>query len=230
MNAVDLTRSPHFCASLSSQPVVLVLDDDIAIRELLDSPHHSARWRVETYRCAYDVLSRPRERTPGCLVLDLHLEQIGGLELQRLMAERVETPIVFTTRHSDVPATVQAIKAGAVQVLTKPLDRELLLNAVHEAISRSATALERRAESRAIAERFATLSPRECETMRLVSTGLLNKQVGAAMGISEITVKVHRGRVMRKMQARSFAQLVRLAERLELIGSSVRDNRTFHSG
>jgi FixJ family two-component response regulator len=200
MIAVDLTPLRQFRPSLNRDPVILVLDDDIATRKSLESLIHTAGWRVETYNCACEVLSRPRELVPGCLVLELDLKQISGLELQRLLADRVEMPIVFITRHPDIPATVQAIKAGAVQVLTKPLDRELVLNAVREAISRSATALERQAESRALAERFATLSRREREVMGLVSTGLLNKQVGAQLGISEITVKLHRGRTMRKMQ------------------------------
>jgi FixJ family two-component response regulator len=219
MNAVELTRSRQFCPSLSHDPVILVLDDDVATRESLESLIRSAGWKVETYNCAYEVLSRPRELAPGCLVLEQNLQQISGLELQRLLTDRVEMPVVFITRHPDIPSTVQAIKAGAVQVLTKPLDRELVLKAVREAISRSATALERLAESRTLTERFATLSRREREVMTLVSTGLLNKQVGAQLGISEITVKVHRGRIMQKMQARSFAQLVRLAERLQLTGT-----------
>ena len=218
MNAIDQTRSRQLHPSVQVSPVIFVLDDDSSVREALESLIHNAGWVVETFASAYEFLCRPRQLTSGCLILDLNLPQISGLELQRLLADRTEMPIVFTSRYPDIAATVQAMKAGAVEFLTKPLDDQLVLSAVRQAIHRSQAALERQAELQGLTNRFATLSPREREVMRLVTIGLLNKQVGAELGISEVTVKAHRGKVMRKMQARSLAQLVRLVEQLQLTG------------
>jgi FixJ family two-component response regulator len=218
MNAVDLARSRQARPLVHANPAVLVLDGDSSVREALESLIHNAGWAVESFASAYEFLCRPRRLTSGCLILDLNLPQISGLELQKLLADRPEMPLVFTSRHPDIPATVQAMKAGAVEFLTKPLDDQLVLSAVRQAISRSQAALERQAEVQGLTNRFATLSRRERQVMRLVSAGLLNKQVGAELGITEDTVKAHRGQVMRKMQARSLAQLIRLVVQLQLTG------------
>lgn len=193
-------------------PIVFVVDDDVSVRELLEALIRCAGWQVETFASAQEFLSRPRVVAPGCLVLDVSLPGLNGLELQkRIAVDRTDLPIIFITGHGDVPMTVQAMKAGAVEFLTKPFGDEALLDAIRGAFDRSCTALHHEAEMRVLRDRYASLSPREREVMALVVTGLLNKQVGFELGISEITVKAHRGKMMRKMEANSFADLMTMA-------------------
>lgn len=196
-------------------PLVYLVDDDISVRESLEPLLVCLGWRVETFASAREFLSRPRAPVPSCLVLDVSLPDLSGLDLQTLLStERLNLPIIFITGYGDVPMTVQAMKAGAVEVLTKPLDESVLCDAIRQAIERSTAALESQRELSILRERHASLSDREREVMALVVSGLLNKQVGDQLDISEITVKAHRGKVMRKMQAESFAELVQMASRL----------------
>jgi FixJ family two-component response regulator len=176
-----------------------------------------AGWQPETFASAEDFLARPRTLTPSCLVLDVSLPDLNGLELQKLIAgDRIDMPIIFITGHGDVPMTVQAMKAGAVEFLMKPFDDEVLLSAIRNAINRSAAVLDDQAELTALRESYESLTPREQEIMRMVVAGMLNKQIGLKLGISEITVKAHRGKVMQKMKADSLAGLVKIAVRLGL--------------
>jgi len=198
-------------------PIVFVIDDDVSVRESLELLIRSEGWRPETFASAEEFLSRPRVLAPSCLVLDVTLPDLNGLDLQkRVAAERSDMPIIFITGFGDVPMTVRAMKAGAVEFLTKPLGDDALLSAIRLAIERSHSALDHEAEIRTLRDRYASLSPREREVMVLVVSGLLNKQVGGELGISEITVKAHRGRVMRKMKADSLADLVNMAAILRL--------------
>jgi FixJ family two-component response regulator len=198
-------------------PIVFIVDDDISVRESLEALIRFAGWQPEAFASAQDFLSRPLTSVPNCLVLDVSLPGINGLDLQkRIAADRIDTPIIFITGHGDVPMTVQAMKAGAVEFLMKPFSDDVLLNAIRQAIERSRTALDHGAKVRAIRDRYASLSRREREVMALVVTGQLNKQVGFELGISEITVKAHRGKVMRKMKANSLVDLVRMAATLPL--------------
>ena len=197
--------------------VVFVVDDDISVRESLELLICIAGWQPETFASAQEFLSRPRVLAPSCLILDVALPDLNGLDLQKRVAvDRIDMPIIFITGYGDVPMTVQAMKAGAVEFLTKPFSDEVLLNAIHHAIERSQTALNHAAEIRTLRERHALLSGREREVMALVVSGLMNKQVGGELSISEITVKAHRGQVMRKMKANSLADLVNMAARLGL--------------
>jgi FixJ family two-component response regulator len=200
-----------------SQPIVFVVDDDISVRESLELLIRSAGWQPETFASAQDFLARSPALVLSCLVLDIRLPGLDGLELQkRIAADRRGMPIIFITGHGDVPMTVQAMKAGAVEFLTKPFSDEVLFSAIHNAIERSQAALTQEAQTRAIREGYASLSRREREVMALVVAGRLNKQVGGELGISEITVKAHRGEVMRKMKADSLADLVTMAATLHL--------------
>jgi FixJ family two-component response regulator len=191
---------------------VFVVDDDISVRESLELLIRCAGWRPETFASAQEFLDRPRVLVPSCLVLDVSLPDLNGLDLQKRVAARSDMPIIFITGYGDVPMTVQAMKAGAVEFLTKPFGDEVLLSAIRQAIERSHTALDHEAQIRALRDRYASLTPREREVMELVVSGLLNKQIGGNLGISEITVKAHRGKVMEKMQAGSLADLVKMAE------------------
>jgi len=198
-------------------PIVFVVDDDVSVRESLESLIRWAGWQPETFASAQEFLSRPRVLAPSCLVLDVNLPGLNGLDLQKRVAvDRTDMPIIFITGYGDVPMTVQAMKAGAVEFLTKPFGDDVLLSAIRHALERSHTALRHEAEIRPLRDRYASLSRREREVMALVISGLLNKQVGGDLGISEITVKAHRGKVMRKMKAHSLADLVTMAARLRL--------------
>jgi len=200
------------------QPIVFVVDDDISVRESLELLIEFAGWQPETFASAEEFLERPRTATPSCLVLDVSLPALNGLELQKLIgADRVDMPIIFITGHGDVPMTVQAMKAGAVEFLTKPFDDEVLLSAIRHALKHSAAVLDEQAEITDLRDSFDSLTPREQDVMRLVVAGMLNKQIGLKLGISEITVKAHRGKVMQKMQANSVADLVKTAVRLGLV-------------
>jgi FixJ family two-component response regulator len=196
--------------------IVFVVDDDVSVRESLELLIRAAGWQPETFASAQEFLSRPCPAVPCCLVLDVTLPGLSGLELQQQLAERRDMPIIFITGHGDVPMTVQAMKAGAVEFLTKPFKDEVLLDAIRGAIERSRAALRQNAQTRVLRDCYASLTPRERQVMELVVSGLLNKQVGGELGISEITVKAHRGQVMRKMRADSLPDLVTMAARLGL--------------
>jgi FixJ family two-component response regulator len=204
-------------AKSQPKPIVFVVDDDISVRESLELLIKFAGWQPETFAAARNFLERPRTTTPSCLVLDVSLPDLNGLELQKLIAsDRTDLPIIFITGHGDVPMTVQAMKAGAVEFLTKPFDDEVLLSAIRNAIKRSAAVLEDQAEVGALRSNYDSLTPREQDVMGLVVAGMLNKQIGLKLGISEITVKAHRGKMMQKMKADSVADLVKAAVRLGL--------------
>jgi FixJ family two-component response regulator len=193
---------------------VYVVDDDVSVRESLELLLSCLGWQVETFESARDFLARTRAEVPSCLVLDVSLPDLSGLDLQKLLlTDGISLPIIFITGHGDVPTTVRAMKAGAVEFLTKPFEDTVLCDAVRQALAHSAAALTAEIELRSLRRRYASLSDRECEVMALIVTGLLNKQVGSRLGISEITVKAHRGKVMRKMGAESFADLVQMATR-----------------
>ena len=203
-------------ASMSQElPVVFVVDDDVSVRESLELLIRSVGWQPETFDSAQEFLLCPRSTVPNCLILDVNLPDLNGLDLQKLVSvERTDMPIIFVTGYGDVPMTVKAMKAGAVEFLTKPFSEDVLLAAIEQALERSRTALALGSEIKALRDRHASLSRREQEVMSLVVTGLLNKQVAFELGISEITVKAHRGQVMRKMKAGSLADLVNIAARL----------------
>jgi len=195
---------------------VFVVDDDISVRESLELLLKHAGWQPRLFESAQAFLEHPRATGPSCLVLDVTLPGLNGLELQKQLADRPDMPIIFITGYGDVPMTVQAMKAGAVEFLTKPFNDAVLLNAIRGAIERSRTALREESEMQGLRRSYASLTPREHQVMALVVVGLLNKQVGGELGISEITVKAHRGQLMRKMKADSLPALVTMASRLGL--------------
>jgi FixJ family two-component response regulator len=201
-------------------PVVFIVDDDVSVRESLELLVRSEGWEPELFASAQEFLARPRSHVPSCLVLDVNLPDLNGLDLQkRVAADRIDMPIIFITGYGDVPMTVRAMRAGAIEFLTKPFGDDVLLTAIRNAIGRSEAALDFEEGIRSLRERYTTLSSREREVMALVVAGLLNKQVGGELGISEITVKAHRGQVMRKMKADSLPDLVTMAARLGLSSS-----------
>ena len=214
--ALASSRSVAIRTMPDDSAIVLVVDDDMSVRESLESLIRHAGWLAELFASGQEFLARPRLTVPCCLLLDVSLPGLSGLELQRQIAERTEMPIIFITGHGDVPMTVQAMKAGAVEFLTKPLRRDVLLNAIRGALERSRAALRVDAEMQAIKNCYQSLTPREREVMGLVVTGLLNKQIAGELDISETTVKKHRGQVMRKMKSDSLAELVTIAARLGL--------------
>jgi RNA polymerase sigma factor (sigma-70 family) len=198
-------------------PTVFIVDDDVSVRESLDLLIRYAGWQSETFASAEEFLARSRVPGPSCLVLDMSLPHLNGLDLQkRVAADRKEMPIIFITGYGDVPMTVEAMKGGAIEFLTKPFSDDVLLEAIRDAIDRSHAALGQEELTRGLRDRFDSLTPREREVMALVVSGRSNKRVGRELGISEITVKAHRGRVMRKMEADSLADLVTMAARLAL--------------
>jgi FixJ family two-component response regulator len=200
-----------------ASPIVFVVDDDVSVRESLELLIQNEGWQAETYASAQEFLDRPQSVVPSCLVLDVSLPGLNGLDLQQQVAsDRSDIPIIFITGHGDIPMTVRAMKAGAVEFLTKPFSNEVLLNAIYQALERSRKALGLKAQIDEMRKCYASLTPREREVMALVVSGLLNKQIGGELGISEITVKAHRGQVMHKMKADSIASLVKMAERLRV--------------
>jgi FixJ family two-component response regulator len=208
--SIEVTTMPD------TTSIVFVVDDDVSVRESLELLIKSAGWRPELFASAQDFLSRAHPTVPCCLVLDVTLPGLSGLELQQQLTDRTDMPIIFITGYGDVPMTVRAMKAGAVEFLTKPFGDDVLLDAIRGAIERSRAARRLDAEMRTLRDCYESLTPREREVMALVVSGLLNKQVGGELGISEITVKAHRGQVMRKMQADSLPDLVTMAARLGL--------------
>jgi FixJ family two-component response regulator len=217
MNNNALRTALRSFPMLSATPIVFVVDDDPSVREALESLIVQAGWRAQVFESAQDFLSFPRAVVPSCLVLDVTLPGLNGLELQSLIGgDRIDMPIIFITGHADVPMTVKAMKAGAVEFLTKPVAEDVLINAIGSAIARSRITLDQESESHALRSLYAKLTPRERDVMTLVVRGLLNKQVGGELGMAEITVKAHRGQVMRKMRAASFADLVNMGARLGL--------------
>jgi len=201
-------------AMSDAKPIVFVVDDDVSVRESLKLLIESAGWQPETFGSGQEFLARPRVLAPSCLVLDVALPDLNGCDLQKLVADRADMPIIFITGYRDASTIVRAMKAGAVDFFTKPLVDDLLLSAIRSAINRSCAALGDAERMRALRDSYASLSRREREVMALIAAGRLNKQVGGELGISEITVKAHRGKMMRKMNAESLPELVRMADRL----------------
>jgi len=217
MSSTSASDSTRVSPSVSEpRPTVFIVDDDLSVREALEALMMASGFQPKVFASAEEFLSHPQQSSPSCLVLDLSLPDLNGLEVQKRLTGRVDMPIIFITGHGDIPATVQAMKGGAVEFLTKPFGTEVLLGAIESAIERSRVGTAEQTELQLLRDRYESLSPRERDVMRLVVAGFLNKQVGAELDISEITVKAHRGRAMRKMKARSLAELVRIAARLGL--------------
>jgi len=217
--SIRASRSSPFS---HATPIVFVVDDDVSVRESLECLIRSAGWQPEVFATAHEFLARPRVLAPSCLVLDVTLPDLNGLDLQeRLAVDRLDMPIIFITGYGSVPMTVKAMKAGAVEFLTKPFNDEVLLGAVRQALERSRTTLNHEAEIQELRERYVSLTPREQQVMALVVSGRLNKQVGGELGISEITVKAHRGQVRQKMKANSLADLVRMAAKLGSVSQAI---------
>jgi len=210
-----------------AKPIVFVVDDDAWVRESLETLIQEEGWKSETFATAQEFLDRPRAFTPSCLVLDISLPGLNGLELQKRLAVRTDMPIIFITGHGDIPMSVGAMKAGAVEFLTKPFNDDVLLTAIREALERSRVALAREAEMKELRDNYASLTPRERDVMALVASGLLNKQVAGELGIAESTVKAHRGQVMQKMKANSVADLVKMTAKLN---ESAPTNHSMSSG
>jgi FixJ family two-component response regulator len=215
--ATNFGLAPKSWPMVGVKPLVFVVDDDISLRDSLEFLIANAGWRPELFASATEFLATPRTPSPSCLVLDVGLPDLNGLELQRRIAgERADMPIIFITARGDIPMTVQAMKAGAVEFLSKPFTPAALLSAIESALERSRMCLEQQANLQVLRDRHQALSRREREVMALVVRGQLNKQVSGELGISEITVKQHRGRMMRKIRARSLPELVTIAGRLGL--------------
>ena len=211
----------------TTKPIVFVVDDDVWVRESLETLIEDEGWHPETFASAQEFLDRPPASTPSCLVLDISLPGLNGLELQKRVAQRTDLPIIFITGHGDIPMSVGAMKAGAVEFLTKPFNDEVLLMAIRQALERSRVALAWEAGMQELREHYASLTPRERDVMALVVSGLLNKQVAGELGITESTVKAHRGQVMQKMKANSVADLVKMTARLH---QSAATNHSMSSG
>jgi FixJ family two-component response regulator len=222
MTMISAMAGAHSVTSRAAvSPIVFVVDDDISVRESLELLIQAEGWQPETFASAQEFLGHPRPSVPSCLLLDLSLPDVNGLEVQRRVAvDRPEMPVIFITGYGDVPTSVQAMKAGASEFLTKPLNDDVLLATIRQALDHSSRILPKVAKIEALRESYASLTPREREVMMLVTAGLLNKQVGGELGISEITVKAHRGQVMRKMKASSLPALVNMAGTLGLATAS----------
>jgi len=221
MNSSRTTSDKRGLSTPPALPVVYIVDDDVSVRESLELLVRNENWQPVTFASAPGFLNHPRPLISSCLILDLSLPGLNGLELQKqLAAERVDMPIIFITGHGDVPKTVQAMKAGALEFLTKPIDSETLVSAIRNALQRRSLSLAQDAEMQELRARYSSLTSRQQQVMALVVSGLLNKQIGGELGISEITVKAHRGQVMQKMKADSLATLVKLAAKLHTAQAS----------
>ena len=222
MSNITTIAGPYFRTSRAvCTPIVFVVDGDVSVRASLEWLIQTSGWRVETFASGQEFLARPPASVPSCLVLDVAPPDFTGLDLQKRMAvDRSDMPVIFISAYGDVPISVQAMKAGAIEFLTKPFHDDALLAAVRDALERSRRALEHAANMKALRESYASLTRREREVMLLVVSGLLNKQVGGELGISEITVKAHRGQVMRKMNADSLPALVNMVARLGLVSAT----------
>jgi FixJ family two-component response regulator len=220
---VALIDEPSLQLAWSATPTVFIVDADVSLRETLERLIRRAGWQPVTFGLAQEFLAHPLVVVPSCLVMDVYLPDINGLELQRLIAtDWINTPVIFATGHGDVPMTVQAMKGGAVEFLTKPLSDETLLAVIRYALERSRASLRQEAQTQILRDRYASLTPREREVLASIVGGRLNKQIGAELGISEFTVKAHRGRMLQKMQADSLAALVRMATKLGFAPTSKR--------